>query len=323
MPENETDQNIEVKDDVQTDDQDKETKDTETVDTETKDDKTKDDETKETNETRVGVIDRIKNIIKGKADDIADVDSKEGTDIPDEFTEAAIKAGWTEKEIEEWTSDYTDDELREYAEDLILPSEDSDKSEQLSKKEGDTQQKVEKKDNKVKDDEKDSEAKDEEIRLLKERLDKVEKGQKKSTDREAEDKLISMASRATKLMDEQSKKFEIFGIYEGGKPNSMPRFPDGRVVPSSPQMKARNEVWGLALSLEKTGMDFDTALSTSLNAFKGKNLAKDVKRNLIKDLKKSEKRLSAKHSSHEQVKTGLSGVDVIKEVQKKHGLDTS
>ncbi|GAF79918.1 unnamed protein product, partial [marine sediment metagenome] len=236
----------------------------------------------------------------------------------------ALKAGWAEQDIEEWASDYTDDELREYAKDLTSPSEDSDKSEQPSKKEGDTQQKVEKKDDdKTKDSEKDSEAKDEEIRLLKERLDKVEKGQKKSTDRDAEDKFISMASRATKLMDEQSKKFEIFGIYEGGKPTSMPRFPDGRVVPSSPQMKARNEVWGLALSLEKTGMDFDTALSTSLDAFKGRNLAKDVKRNLIKDLKKSEKRLSAKHSSHEQVKTGLSGPDVIKEVQKKHGLDTS
>jgi len=131
-----------------------------------------------------------------------------------------------------------------------------------------------------------------------------------------------MASRATKLMDEQSKKFEIFGIYEAGKPNSMPRFPVGRLVPSSPQMKARNEVWGLALDLnEKAGMDFEQALSTSLNAFKGKNLAKDVKRNLIKDLKKSEKKLSAKHSSHEQVKTGLSGPDVIREVGKKHGLE--
>lgn len=302
MPENETDnqeqnveQNVDVKDEKQQDEKQQGV-------------------TKETNETKTDIVDEIKNIVKGNVDDDADdkgVDSK-GDDIPDEFTEAALKEGWTKEEIEEWTSDLTDDELREYTKDLFPLSEikeDSDKSEQSSK-EGD----IIKKDDKVKDD-----AKDEVIVKLTERLDKLEKGQEKNIERGVQEKRESQVLRASQVMDELSKEFEIFGTFD-----KLLRFPDGRIVSSSPQCKARNEVWGLASDLhEKAGMDFEKALSTSLDAFKGKNLAKDVKRNLIKDLKKSEKKLSPKHSSHEQVKTGLSGAEVIREVQKKHGVDTS
>lgn len=310
MPENETDnqeQNVDVKDGEQQGGEQQDAKDTNSA-----------DETKETNETKTGIVDEIKNIIKGNVDNAADNkddddkgNDSEGDDIPDEFTEAALKEGWTKEEIREWTSDLTDDELREYAKDLFLPEikEDSDKSEQSSK-EGDTI----KKDDKVKDD-----AKDEVIVKLTERLDKLEKGQEKNIERGAQEKRESQALRASQVMDELSKEFEIFGTFD-----KLLRFPDGRIVSNSPQCKARNEVWELASELhEKAGMDFEKALSTSLDAFKGKNLAKDVKRNLIKDLKKSEKRLSPKHSSHEQVKTGLSGAEVIREVQKKHGVDTS
>jgi len=309
MPENGTENSQEQNVEQDVDVKDKEQQ-------ETKSDE-RQDETKETNETKTGIVDKIKSIIKGNTDNT--VDSKgsdsDGDDIPDEFTEAALKDGWTEEQIKEWASDYTDDELREYAKDLAPLSGikgDSDKSEQSSK-EGDTQQSI-KKDDKVKDD-----AKDEVIAKLTERLDKLEKGQEKNIERDAQEKLASQASRATQVMDELSKEFEVFGTFD-----KLPRFPDGSIVPSSPQCKARNEVWGLVLDLhEKAGMDFEQALSTSLDAFKGKNLVKDVKRNLIKDLKKSEKQLSAKHSSHEQVKTGLSGAEVIREVQKKHGVATS
>lgn len=310
MPENETDnqeQNVDVKDGEKQDGEQQDAKRTSSA-----------DETKETNETKTDIVDEIKNIIKGNADNDADNkddgkgNDSEGDDIPDEFTEAALKEGWTKEEIEAWTSDLTDDELREYAKDLFLLSEikeGSDKSEQSSK-EGDTI----KKDDKVKDG-----AKDEVIVKLTERLDKLEKGQEKNIERGAQEKRESQALRASQVMDELSKEFEIFGTFD-----KLLRFPDGRIVSNSPQVKARNEVWGLASDLhEKAGMDFEKALSTSLDAFKGKNLAKDVKRNLIKDLKKSEKRLSPKHSSHEQVKTGLSGAEVIREVQKKHGVDTS
>jgi hypothetical protein len=71
----------------------------------------------------------------------------------------------------------------------------------------------------------------------------------------------------------------------------------------------------------KAGIHFDKALEISVNAFKGKNLAKDVERNLVRDLKANEKRLSAKHTSHESVKTNMTGVDIIRSVGKKHGVE--
>lgn len=325
MPENEneTDQNkdvnLEVKDDVQLETKDEEQQ-------ETKSDEQQ-SEQKEVDDTKVSIVDKIKNIIRRKPDndttDDADANAgtddgaDEGTDVPADFTTAALKAGMTVQQIKDFTSDYTDAELLEQIPYLLAQvSENSDESEQLSQKEAGDAQDAEKKDDERKSG--DTDEKDEKIKLLEERLAKVEKGQETSTAKEAQDRFISMASRATKRMDELSKEFEVFGIYE-----KLPRFPhNNQIIPTSPQAKARNEVWGLACDLtNKAEMDFDVALEVSINAYKGKNLANDVKRNLVKDLKKSEKRLSAKHSAHESVKSDLSGPDVIREVGKKHGLE--
>lgn len=276
------------------------------------------EEVKEEPETREGLISKIKNIIKSKADDdtgddvSTDADDGIADDIPQEFTDAALAADWTEEAIKEFAGQgkegkpYTDDELREQIPQLTPSSADSDKSEQPAQKEDEKED-----DKESKDDEK-----DEVIKQLRADVDMLKKGQQKNIENDAEAKLVSQASRANQILDEASKEFDVFGTFE-----TLPRFPDGRIISSSPQAKARNEVWYLAEDLEKTGMDFETALSTSLNAFKGKNLVKDAKRNLVKDLKKSEKRLSAKHSSHEQVKPDLSGPDLIREVGKKHGVE--
>ena len=285
-----------------------------------------DDSQKETSEKKPSIFDTIKNIIRRKPDDgtADDSDSGDGTDggasagenIPTQFTEAAIAAGMNAEQIAEFASDYTDAELLEQIPTLKAQvSENSDESEQLSKKEtGDTQ-----KDTGDKDDSKSTDdAKDEEIKLLKERLDKVEKGQLQNSEKEVQNQFVSRATAANKRMDELSKEFEIFGTYK-----TLPRFPhNNAIIPTSPEAKARNEVWGLAEDLHiKAGMDFNTALDISLDAFKGKHLATDVKRNLVKDLKRNEKQLSAKRSSHEAVKTALSGPDLIREVGKKHGLE--
>jgi len=325
MSKNETDQNLEVKDDVQLEVKDEEQQVTKDEQIETIGDVNKDLQ-EETKETREGLISKIKNIIKRKPDDGVDdgdgsatVDdgTGEGKDIPAEFTDAAIKSGMTPQQVEDFTSDYTDAELLEQIPYLLAQvSENSDKSGQLSQKEtGDAQQQVEKKDDKKSGD---TDEKDVKIKLLEERLAKVEKGQQTSTDKDAQDKLISMASRATKRMDDLSKEFEVFGTYE-----TLDRFPhNNEIIPTSPAAKVRNEVWGLAYDLsEKAGIDFDSALEISINAYKGKNLVKDAKRNLVKDLKKNEKRLSAKHTSHVSVKTDLSGADVIRAVGKQHGLE--
>lgn len=287
-----------------------------------------DDSQKETSEKKPTIFETIKNIIRRKPDDgTADADDDSdggggtddgadstsvGKDIPAQFTEAAIAAGMNAEQISEFASDYNDAELLEQIPTLKAQvSENSDESEQLSKKEtGDTENKD---DSKSTDD-----AKDEEIRLLKERLDKVEKGQLQNSENEVQNQLVSRATAANKRMDELSKEFEIFGMYK-----TLPRFPHNKaIIPTSPQAKARNEVWGLADDLHiKAGMDFDMALNISLDAFKGKHLTADVKRNLVKDLKRNEKQLSAKRSSHEAVKTDLTGPELIREVGRTHGLE--
>lgn len=278
----------------------------------------------ETSEKKTTIFDTIKNIIRRKPDDgTADADDSDGGDgivgnasvgenIPAQFTEAAVNAGMSPEQIAEFASDYTDAELLEQIPTLKAQvSENSDESEQLSKKEaGDTKNKD--------DDGAMDDAKDEEIKLLKERLDKVEKGQLQNSEKEVQNQFVSRATAANKRMDELSKEFEIFGTYK-----ALPRFPhNNAIIPTSPQAKARNEVWYLAEDLHiKAGMDFNMALDISLDAFKGKHLTADVKRNLVKDLKRNEKQLSPKRSSHEAMKNDLSGPDVIREVGKKHGLE--
>lgn len=281
-------------------------------------------------EKRAGLINVIKNIIRRKPDDgkgqnvdagTAAQGAGAGESIPVEFSDAATKAGMTTEQIENFSSDYTNEELLKQVPLLLSQvSENSDKSEQLSQKEtGVAQQQQQVATEKV------EESKDEEINRLrsentdiKERLDKVEASQQKSSERSQEDVLVSMASRATKRMDELSKEFTVFGTYE-----KLPRWPhNNQIIPNSPAAIARNEVWGLAYDLtNKAGMPFDSALDISVNAYKGKNLAKDVERNLVRDLKANEKRLSAKHTSHETAKTNMTGVDVIRSVGKKHDLE--
>lgn len=285
-------------------------------------------ETKTEPEKRAGLMKFIGNIIRRKPDDgkgqNADADAGTGTEVgeavPVEFSDAATKVGMSPQQIEDFSSDYTNEELLKQVPLLLAQhSENSDKSEQLSQKESgvvqEQQQEAAATEKKVEESETE---KDVEIKLLRERLDKVEASQQKSSKRSQEDALVSMASRATKRMDELSKKFEVFGTYD-----KLPRWPhNNQIIPNSPAAIARNKVWGLAYDLTtKAGIPFDNALNISVNAYKGENLAKDVERNLVRDLKANEKRLTAKHTSHESVKTNMTGVDIIRSVGKKHGVD--
>jgi hypothetical protein len=116
------------------------------------------------------------------------------------------------------------------------------------------------------------------------------------------------------MFDDTSKEFEVFGVTE-----KLPKFPDGRLVPNSPQMKARQEVWDTGIKLYQSGVDFDTAMSISLNAYKGANLGKQIERNVIKDLKNREKKLSGKRVNHEATKVVESTPELIKKLLEERG----
>lgn len=286
-----------------------EVKDTET---EEKTQEVSDEEAKKSTIRKIG--DMVKNFVSGNAE----TEETKGEDIPDEFTEAALKANWDEETIEAWAGGlerndkgewvsvrepYTDDELLEMIPSLATDSVETEKAEEKPE--------TKKVEVKVEDSQE-----DEKTKKLLERIEALEKAQGKSQEDTEQQELAGRVQRAHQIFDEASKEFEVFG-----KTKELPKFPGGKLILTSPQMKARNEVWDLASLLHKSGMDFDNAMSASLNAYKGKNLSKVVKRNVIKDLKKNEKKLSGKHTSHESTSVIEYGPDVIREVGRRAGRD--
>ncbi|HEC66926.1 MAG TPA: hypothetical protein ENI23_16750, partial [bacterium] len=251
-----------------------------------KEDEVKEEETKETKEVsdeeaKKSTISKIGDMVKNFVSSTPGVENEEeGELIPDDFSTAATNAGWTDKDITEFSEEYSNEELLEMI--PTLKGEDSVETEQTSDK---TETKSETKETKVEDSQE-----DEEKKKLLDRIDALEERQGKADKQTEQQKLSELDKRASQMFDKTSKEFKVFG-----KTETLPVFPagpnKGQLIPTSPAMKARIEVWGLAYDLhKKAGMDFDNAMSVSLNAYKGKNLAKDVERNLIKDLKSREKK---------------------------------
>lgn len=270
---------------------------------------TKTDEVKpEPKESVIAKIgETIKNFVTGG--EVKD----EGSDIPDEFTNAAKKIGWEDDDIVSFAADYSDEDLKEMipfllGEDTVATDETSDKVED---KVVEPSPKPETKDKKVEDSQE-----SEQVKKLLARIEALESAQGKSQEERKQQETSNLITRASQLFDEASKEFEVFGTTE-----KLPTLPDGRIIPTSPAMKARVEVFDLAARLNASGMPFDDAMSVSLNAFKGKNLAKDVKRNVIKDLKKNETKLGGKRTNLESTQELTYGPDVIRAVAQKHGRD--
>jgi hypothetical protein len=72
-------------------------------------------------------------------------------------------------------------------------------------------------------------------------------------------------------------------------------------------------------------MSVKDAMDTALDTYKGRNLEVDVKRSIVKDLKRNSKKLSAKRSGKETVKTFENEEDrranVVIEAARKKGIE--
>jgi len=264
------------------------------------------------------IFDKIKSIIKRSPDGGGEETNEQETgevgeqvtqeDIPDEFVQAALKAGMNEQQIKDHASGFSDEELMEQISDLLPQDQGVSEKSEASPQNESAQEKPA---------EEEADEKDKVIAALTERIDNLEKGRDTDIEKQSQQELQTKAGRVNRLLDKASEEFEVFGTEE-----TLPRYPhNGQIVPSSPAAKARNEVWQLALTLEAGGMDFDTALTYSFDAYKGKNLQRTVQRNMVKDLKKSEKKISPKPSGHQSVKTGLSGPEVVRDALNKQGID--
>lgn len=238
----------------------------------------------------------------------------EGTDIPDAFIDAASEAGFSDEEIREFAKNRNDDELLELIPYLQEPKEKAeDKADAPKEPKVGTGQAGEP----------DKKALTDEIRQqvlseLAPQLEQVEKMRAEVEQREREHVL----STANRMFDEVSKEFPVFG-----ETKNLPTFPVGRLkgqlVPNSPEMKARSEVFQRASAFLKAGQPIEEAMADALCWWKGKHGGKEMERKMVRDLKKHETRLSGTRTGKEIKKTYDSVrdemIDWIKQAQAASG----
>lgn len=204
--------------------------------------------------------------------------------------------------LEDGKPRYTDEELLEMIPFLSSETEETDESEKSSANEEETQ-------------EEDNKGTNKKLQKYEERIAALEKALEAGNKR-------TQQEEAKNLWDRVSESFDKSGVEVFGKTEQLPRFPDGRIIPSSPQYKARQEVWDITNNLMNAGWSLDKSMSVAFNAFRGKNLETDVKRSIIKDIKSKEQKLSAKRTSHGATEVKHSyGPDVVGDALKKLGYD--
>ena len=235
---------------------------------------------------------------------------EEGSDIPDAFTNACLEQGWTEEEIKEFASDLDDTSLLSLIPELLNKEEIAVKKEAKEEKSKPAEKAAEKPAN-------------EDIAALKKELAEIkDKIGKDDSARKVQDE-EAMVQTVNQVFDEVSKDFEIFG-----KTEELLKYPagpkKGQFVPTSPAMVARAKVWDKAVPFINGGTPVKEAMDIALTWYKGANLEKDIHRNVIKDLKKHEKKLSAKRSGKETVKVYESEeerqADVVRAAARKAGI---
>lgn len=256
-------------------------------------------------ESKQSFIDRWKDKLTGRSAD----EEPQGDDIPDEFTEAARKMNWSDEDTAAFAADYTDKQLKEMIPSLL--GEDTVKTDDTSDKTPVEQE------SETKPDADTNSQEDERLKPLLDRIAALEAERDSGKEKSAAEEKTEFVRRASDLFDKTSEEFEVFG-----KTDDLPKFPDGRYISTSPQMRARLEVYGMAEQLKEAGMPGDKALEFSLNAYKGAHLTVETKRNVIKDLKKREQTLGGKRVSHEVATTGdLTGPQILQAVARKHGRE--
>jgi len=257
-------------------------------------------------ESKQSIIQKIADKVQSYLHPVETNDTK-GDFLPDEFSKACLEQGWSEDDIKDFTEGMSDEQLLEMIPEILgngqdgKPSPDPVVTEPKTPVLPKTTPAV-------------NSQEDETVKKLLERIEALENAQGKTSEDAAQKETESRALRATQLMDDLSKEYEVFG-----QSDKLPEFPDGRIIQSSPQVKARLEVWNLANQLNSTGMGFEKALTIAVNAFKGSRLEKDAKRNVVKELNHSERLLSPKRTSHDETTKVLQGSEVIRAIAAKHG----
>lgn len=220
-----------------------------------------------------------------------------GDPIPEEFLKAAESLGLTDEEIIEFADELTDEELIDSIPTLLGEVEEEEPKEVSAKQEGEPSPPL-----KTELEPDNLEAVKEAIRNeFRAELDDLKSKLAEVSETTEAKETADLVNYVNDAFDEASEKYEIFG-----KTENLLRYPagpnKGQVVPTSPEMKARSEVFDKATAFINAGIGKKEAMEDALAWYKGKYLERDVHRNVIKDLKAQEQKLSAKRSAKETTK---------------------
>ncbi len=246
-----------------------------------------------------------------------------GHDIPDAFSDAAEAAGMSPSDIIDFADKHTDEQLIEQIPQL----------ESSLKNSNDNENKITKQNDKPNED---VENKDVDPKLVESITEKISKQLEEKFEATLEDinkfkvhqneqQQKQDVDTASKLFDEASKKFPIFG-----KTDELPRFPSGRLkgqlITTSPEMKARLEVLRYVDTFMANGTNIDDAMVNALATYKGLHLEKESQRKAVQDLKNHEVNLSGARVGKE-TKTKYADsreeiVDDIRQMQRNAGIES-
>lgn len=247
-------------------------------------------------------------------------EEEKGETIPSEFSEACVKTGWSSDEIKDFADGLDDETLIGLIPEIL----DSGKIEEKQESKTEDKQKTEEQTSKVTDKKSsdDSTTKGE-LDAVRKELAEIKESLKVQDAKKQTDDSLRVIQTIEDTFDEAAAEFKIFG-----KTDELLRFPagpkKGQIVPSSKEMLAREEVWEKAQPFVNGGMPVKDAMEIGLTWYKGKYLAKDIERNLIKGLKKHETKLSAKRVGKRTVKQyedeDERKADVVREAARNAGI---
>jgi len=156
-------------------------------------------------------------------------------------------------------------------------------------------------------------------------LAELKSGLKAKSDADSEtakdQKLVAQIEMADKVFDDAAEIFPALG-----KTEELPRYPDGRVVRTSPEFKERSQIFDIASGFhESLGMPFNKALENAIQWYKGGGVEGEIEKGLIRKIDKTSKKLSAKRSEKHTVKQYANErerkADVVNQSLKKHGVE--
>jgi hypothetical protein len=214
-----------------------------------------------------------------------------GDIIPDEFVQAALTQGWTDEQIVEFAENLSDEQLVAEASKLLEEDDVAEPGEDSAKHEGEPQ---------LPQGDKEPDESSDKVAALEAKIANLEERLGKFGELSDERAAEATLAVVNKMLDDAGGEFEVFG-----KTESLMRYPagpkKGQIVPSDPAFKARSEVYNKASVFIQAGLPVHEAMQVALDWYKGAHLEADVHKKVVKDLKRHEKKLSAKRSGKETV----------------------